>query len=159
VQVFADGPLAGLARIDPALSVMWLEEDEQIFVHPRSPYTRVDALRSTRSVRVELQGIVLAESRSPVMVFETGLPTRHYLDRTDVNFSHLVPSSTVTSCPYEGTTSAYWSVRLGDSVFPDLAWSYDFPTREVAPIAGLIAFYDEKVDVFVDGLRVTIVSE
>jgi uncharacterized protein (DUF427 family) len=131
----------------------WYEEDEQIFVHPRNPYVRVDALRSTRRVRIELDGTVLAETSSPVMVFETGLPTRYYLDRSTMNFSHLRPSDTVTSCPYKGKTTAYWSVEIGDSVYPDLAWSYDFPTRQLIPIAGLVAFYDERVDVFLDGVE------
>ena len=120
-------------------------------MHPRNPYARVDALRSTRSVRVELDGVVLAESSSPVLVFETGLPTRYYLNRTEVDFSHLVPSDTVTSCPYKGTTTGYWSFRLGDTELADMAWSYDFPTRQLLPIAGLVAFYNEKVDTFVDG--------
>ncbi|WP_260428776.1 DUF427 domain-containing protein [Micromonospora globispora] len=124
-------------------------------MHPRNPYARVDALRSTRSVRVELDGVVLAESTSPVLVFETGLPTRYYLNRTDVNFGHLVPSATTTACPYKGRTSGYWSVRVGDTVHPDLAWSYDFPTGALLPIAGLIAFYNEKVDLTVDGERLT----
>jgi len=86
-----------------------------------------------------------------VMVFETGLPTRYYLDRTDLNFTHLLPSDTVTACPYKGTTSGYWSVHLGDRIHPDLAWSYDFPTRQLLPIAGLIAFYNEKTDIYLDG--------
>jgi uncharacterized protein (DUF427 family) len=113
----------------------------------------VDALRSTRTVRVELDGVVLAESSSPVMVFETGLPTRYYLNQTDVDFTHLVPSDTVTACPYKGTTSGYWSVRIGDTEHPDLAWCYDFPTRQLLPISGLIAFYNEKADIFLDGRR------
>jgi len=129
----------------------WFEEDERVFVHPRSPYTRVDALRSTRTVRVESKGMVLAESSSPVLLFETGLPTRYYLNRTDVDFTHLVPSDTETACPYKGTTTGYWSARVGDRIHPDVAWSYDFPLREVFPIAGLIAFYNEKVDIFLDG--------
>jgi uncharacterized protein (DUF427 family) len=129
----------------------WFEEDEQVFVHPRSPYVRVDALRSTRPVRVELDGVVLAESASPVMVFETGLPTRYYLDRTEVNFERLVAKGTVTACPYKGITSGYWSTPHGEMANEDLAWSYDFPTRQLLPIAGLIAFYNEKVDVFLDG--------
>jgi len=129
----------------------WFEEDEQVFVHPRSPYTRVDALRSSRHLRVESKGVVLAETSSPVMLFETGLPTRYYLNRTDVDFTRLVPSDTVTSCPYKGTTSAYWSARVEGRVHPDVAWSYEFPAREVLPIAGLVAFYNEKVDLFLDG--------
>ena len=126
----------------------WFEEDEQVFVHPRNPYTRVDALRSTRTVRVELDGVVLAESSSPVLVFETGLPTRYYLNRLDVDYAHLVPSDTVTACPYKGTTSGYWSARHRRATYRDIAWAYDFPTRELLPIAGLIAFYNEKVDIF-----------
>ncbi len=143
--------LAGMIRFDWDALDAWFEEDEQVFVHPRSPYVRVDALRSTRRVRVELQGIVLAESSAPVMVFETGLPTRYYLDRSAVDFSHLRPSDTVTACPYKGRTSSYWSVQTAETLHQDLAWSYDFPTRQLQPVAGLVAFYDEKVDVFLDG--------
>ncbi len=153
-RVYGDDALAGLAgtvRFDWAALDAWFEEDEQVFVHPRSPYTRVDALRSTRTVRVELEGAVLAESSSPVMVFETGLPTRYYLNRTDVNFEHLVPTDTVTACPYKGNTSGYWSVKIGDALHADLAWAYDFPTRQLLPITGLMAFYNEKVDISVDG--------
>jgi uncharacterized protein (DUF427 family) len=153
-RVYTDDAAAGLARtvrFDWDALDAWFEEDEEVFVHPRSPYTRVDALRSTRPVRVELGGVVLAESSSPVMVFETGLPTRYYLNRTEVNAGPLVPSQTVTACPYKGKTSGYWSVRLGDTVHEDLAWAYDFPTRQLLPIAGLIAFYNEKVDIWLDG--------
>ena len=85
----------------------WFEEDEQVFVHPHVGVARVDALRSNRPVRVELEGVVLADSASPVMVFETGLPTRYYVSRTDVDFGHLIPTDTVTACPYKGTTSGY----------------------------------------------------
>ena len=143
--------LDGMVRFEWAALDAWFEEDEQVFVHPRDPYSRVDALRSDRQVRVELDGVVLADSRSPVMVFETGLPTRYYVNRTDVNFEHLVPSGTVTSCPYKGMTSGYWSVQVKDAVHKDLAWAYDFPTRQLLPIAGLVAFYNEKVDTFIDG--------
>jgi uncharacterized protein (DUF427 family) len=91
-----------------------------------------------------------------VLVFETGLPTRYYFDRTDVDFSHLVPASTRTACPYKGVTSAYWSVRTGGEVrdgHQDPAWAYDFPTRQLLPIAGLVAFYNEKTDIDVDDVR------
>jgi uncharacterized protein (DUF427 family) len=87
-----------------------------------------------------------------MMVFETGLPTRYYLDRTAVNFDHLLPTDTVTSCPYKGETSGYWSARIGEQLHADVAWVYDFPVRQVAPIAGLIAFYNERVDLSVDGV-------
>jgi uncharacterized protein (DUF427 family) len=144
--------LAGTVRVRWDAVDAWFEEDEQVFVHPRSPYCRVDALRSSRSVRVELEGVVLAESGAPVLVFETGLPARAYVDRQSVRFEHLVPSDTVSSCPYKGRTSAWWSIRTpGGEVHPDLAWSYDFPTRELLAVAGMVAFFDEHVDVFVDG--------
>ncbi|MFJ1707509.1 DUF427 domain-containing protein [Kitasatospora sp. NPDC088346] len=143
--------LADTARFEWDALDAWYEEDERVFVHPRSPYTRVDALRSTRTVRVERDGVVLAESSSPVLVFETGLPTRYYLNPAEVDLSRLIPSDTVTACPYKGTTSGYWTARAGGRLHPDLAWSYGFPTRELQPIAGLIAFYNERTDLFLDG--------
>jgi uncharacterized protein (DUF427 family) len=143
--------LAGTVRFEWDALDAWFEEDEQVFVHPRDPYVRVDALRSTRTLRVELEGVVLAESNSPVLLFETGLPTRYYLNRTDVDFTHMIPTETVTACPYKGTTSGYWSAKVGDTVHADLAWTYDFPTGQLQSIAGLVAFYNERVDIYVDG--------
>ena len=107
-RVYTDESLSGLAgmvRFEWESLDAWFEEDEEVFVPPRNPYTRVDAIRSTRSVRIELDGVVLAESSSPVMVFETGLPTRYYLNRNETNFDHLIRAETVTSCPYKGKTS------------------------------------------------------
>lgn len=153
-RLYTDDSLEGLTgtmRFNWDALDGWFEEDEEVFVHPRNPYARVDALRSTRPVRVELDGAVLAASDSPVMVFETGLPTRYYFNRTHVHFEHLEASDTVSACPYKGRTSDYWSVRVNDELHKDLAWSYAFPTREILPIAGLIAFYNEKVDTFIDG--------
>jgi len=147
----ADPAVAGTARVDWAALDAWFEEDEQVFVHPRNPYVRVDALRSRRSLRVELDGVVLAESDAPVLVFETGLPTRFYVDRGDVQWPHLRRTDTQTECPYKGVTTDYWSVVTGDQVHADLAWSYAFPTRQLLPIAGLVAFYDEHVDTYLDG--------
>jgi uncharacterized protein (DUF427 family) len=152
--VHDDGDLAGHVRFEWSALDAWFEEDERVFVHPRSPYTRVDALRSDRRVRIERDGVLLAESSSPVLVFETGLPTRHYLPRTDVRWEHLEPSATVTECPYKGRTTGYWSVRTPGGLHRDLAWCYDFPTRQLLPIAGLVAFYDEKVDTSLDGVPV-----
>jgi uncharacterized protein (DUF427 family) len=150
-RVYTDGSLRGYARFEWDALDAWYEEDEQIFVHPRNPYVRVDALRSTRHIRVELDGVLLAESRSPVLLFETGLPTRYYLDRTKVNFGALERTGTETACPYKGRTTDYWSIRTPTGLHPDLAWSYSFPTAALTPIAGLVAFYNEKVDITVDG--------
>lgn len=142
----------GFVKIPWDAADQWFEENEEVFVHPRNPYTRVDALRSSRSVTVSLDGVVVAESDSPVLVFETGLPTRYYVDRSEVSWAHLEPSDTVTSCPYKGKTSSYWSIRTPKGRYDDLAWAYDFPTRQLLPIAGLVAFYNERVDLTIDGV-------
>ena len=112
------------------------------------------ALRSHRHVVVELEGTVLADTNSPVLLFETGLPTRYYIDRTDIVFEHLTRSDTRTLCPYKGVTSDYWSVSVGHKTHPDLAWSYHTPLPAVGAIANLVAFYNEKVDITVDGVGV-----
>ena len=153
VRVFdpGDGPVAGLVRFEWT-SLTWFEEDEPVYGHPRNPYARVDALRSHRRVTVALDGVLLADSTAPVLLFETGLPTRYYLDKSDVAFEHLEASDTQTLCPYKGVTSEYWSVRTAGGLHSDLAWSYHYPLPAVAPIAGLVAFYNEKLDISVDGL-------
>jgi uncharacterized protein (DUF427 family) len=117
---------------------------------------RVDALRSSRIVRVELDGVPLAATNSPVLLFETGLPTRYYVPRTDLRLENLIRSATVSECPYKGTTSGYYSAIVDGTVRPDVAWTYDFPTSQVLPIAGLVAFYQEKVSISVDGVVVPI---
>ncbi len=129
----------------------WFEEDEEVFVHPRSPYKRVDALRSNRRVRVELDGVVLAEAPACVMAFETGLPTRYYVDLTNVHMRLLRPSSTRSQCPYKGITGGYWSAEVNGKMVEDIAWTYLFTTAAMEPIAGLLAFLNEKVDIFIDG--------
>ncbi len=153
VRVFdaGEGPVAGLVRFEWA-ALTWCEEDEPIYGHPRNPYVRVDALRSHRHVTVELDGVLLADTANPVLLFETGLPTRYYIDRTDVAFEHLEPSDTQTLCPYKGVTSGYWSVRVGDTLRADLAWTYNTPLPAVAAIANMVAFYNEKLDITVDGV-------
>jgi uncharacterized protein (DUF427 family) len=130
----------------------WFEEDEQVYTHPRNPYTRVDILASSRRIRVLLDGLVLADSTSPRLLFETGLPTRYYLPRTHVRMDLLERSATVTHCPYKGRADT-WSVRVGELLHEDLAWSYPAPLPESQKVAGLIAFYDEKLDIEVDGVR------
>jgi uncharacterized protein (DUF427 family) len=140
--------LPELVRIDWDAMDSWFEEDEEVFVHPRDPHTRVDVLASSRHVRVEVDGVTVAESSSPRMLFETGLPVRYYLPKTHVRMDLLEPADTVTRCPYKGD-ARYWSV-LGHK---DLAWSYPAPLPESQNVAGLVCFYDEKVEVFVDGIR------
>jgi uncharacterized protein (DUF427 family) len=150
MRVFDDGDFAGLVRFRWD-TLNWFEEDEPIYGHPRNPYVRVDALRSHRHVQVAMNGAILAETHCPVLLFETGLPTRYYIDRTAVEFGYLEPSSTQTLCPYKGVTSRYWSVRVADTLVADLAWSYETPLPAVASIANMVAFYNERVDITVDG--------
>jgi uncharacterized protein (DUF427 family) len=130
----------------------WLEEDEPVYTHPRDPHSRIDILASSRHVRVEIDGVTVADSRSPRILFETGLPPRYYLPLPDVRMDLLRPSDTESHCPYKGT-AGYWSVDTGTSVHEDLVWIYRLPLPESQKIAGLAAFYDERVDVFIDGVQ------
>jgi len=144
--------IADTVRFDWDAIDEWLEEDERIFVHPRSPYVRVDAVRSRRHIRIRLKGVLLADSQAPVMLYETGLPTRYYVERTALCFANLLPTSTVTECPYKGATSEYWSAVVNGGTHPDIAWSYGFPNYQLSAIAGLVAFYNERVDIELDGV-------
>lgn len=128
----------------------WFEEEEEVYVHPRDPYKRIDVLRSARHVRIDVDGTTVAESRNPTLLFETSLPVRYYLPKTGVRWDLLRPSETRTECPYKGTAE-YWSVEVDGKTHEDVVWTYPFPTLEAAKIAGLMCFYDEKVAVFVDG--------
>jgi uncharacterized protein (DUF427 family) len=140
----------------------WYEEDEEIFVHPRDPHKRVDALRSSRNVVVMVRDpesgerVALADSHAPVLLFETSLPTRFYLPVADVNWDVLEATELTTDCPYKGT-ARYWSIRAGaaasTSVPPNIAWSYPDPLGSVAVIRDLVCFYNEAVDIFVDGIQ------
>ncbi|TDW94461.1 uncharacterized protein (DUF427 family) [Kribbella pratensis] len=144
--VYDDGVAKGRVRFQWDALDSWFEEDEEVFVHPRNPYSRVDAIKSTRHITVSAAGQLLADSTATVIVFETGLPPRYYFPKTSVQLEHLTPSDTVTACPYKGRTSAYWSVPS----VPDVAWSYDFPTAPLLPVAGHIAFFNENVDITID---------
>ena len=130
----------------------WFEEALEVHVHARDPMKRVDAVPSERHVVVEVDGEVVADSQRPHAVFETWLPTRWYFPPEDVRADLLVPSATVTRCPYKGTAT-YSSVRVGETVHADIAWTYADPEPECPRIAGLTAFYNEKVDIVIDGVR------
>src|SRR3954447_21601600 len=150
---YADSPmeaLRSLIRFQWDAMDAWFEEDEQVFIHPRSPYTRVDVLASSRHVKVVINGVTVADSPRPHLLFETGLPTRYYLPLTDVRMDLLQPSSTVSHCPYKGTAT-YWSIDAGGERFDDVVWTYTSPFPESQKIAGLVAFYNERVDHYVDG--------
>ena len=132
----------------------WYEEDEEIFVHPRDPYKRVDAIASSRLVQVILAGQTVAETRRAHFLFETRLPTRYYIPAEDVRMDLLAPSDKATACPYKGK-ARYWSAKIGDRVFPDIVWSYPEPIPECPKIKGLLSFFIEQVDaILVDGKEV-----
>lgn len=146
-------PIAGYLAFYWNAMDEWLEEDEPIYTHPRSPYARIDVLASSRHVRVSLDGVVLAESRQPRILYETYLRPRFYLPMTDANLELLRPSDLQTHCPYKGTAT-YWDVVLPDgAVHEGIVWTYRTPLPESQKIAGLLAFYDERLDVDVDGVR------
>lgn len=122
----------------------WFEEDERVFLEPRDPYHRIDALRSSRRVRLSWDGEWLASSLRPTLVFETGARTRYYLPPEDVHTDVLVQSPTLSRCQYKGLAS-YWSIKVGDLLVPDLVWTYLDPSPEAAKIAGLLCFRHEHV--------------
>jgi uncharacterized protein (DUF427 family) len=143
-------PIAGYVAFYWNKMDAWYEEDEQVFVHPRDPYHRVDILESSRHVRVSINGEVVAETERPKVLFETGLPPRYYIPPEDVREDVLVESEKNTRCPYKGVAS-YWSVEAGGERVENLIWYYPDPIPEAARIKGLLAFFNEKVDLEVDG--------
>jgi uncharacterized protein (DUF427 family) len=144
----SDPALAGYVILDFAGFDAWYEEDERNVGHPRDPFHRIDIVHSSRHVRVELDGDVLAESSDPCLLFEPPLPVRYYLPGDDVRTDLLRPSDTRSVCAYKGHAS-YWSLPGGD----DVAWFYPEPLREAAEIAGRLAFFNERVELLVDGER------
>lgn len=127
----------------------WFEEDEEVWVHARDPYTRIDILPSTRRVRVEIDGVTVADSTNASFLFETNLPTRYYVPKTDVRMDLLTPTDLTTHCPYKGS-ARYWSVAVNGETHENVVWGYDRPLPESQKVSGLVAFYNEKVDIFVD---------
>ena len=128
----------------------WFEEDDELYKHARDPYKRIDVLNSSRHVKVEIDGVVVAETTRPRLLFETGMPTRYYIPAADVRMEFLTATDAHSVCPYKGTAS-YWSVTVNGETYDDLVWGYPTPIPECPKIAGLLCFYNEKVDLTVDG--------
>jgi len=142
--------LRGLVRVEWDAMDAWFEEDIEVFVHPRSPETRVDVLPSSRHIRVVVDGETVADSVKSSILYETGLPPRYYFPKPDVRMDLLTPTETSTGCPYKGWAD-YWSVTVDDTTHDDLAWGYRTPLPESLGIAGMVCFYNEKVDIEIDG--------
>jgi len=129
----------------------WYEENEEVFVHLREPYHRVDVLNSSRNVRVIVAGETVADTKTPRFLFETGLPTRYYIPGGDIRMDLLESTTLKTRCPYKGIAS-YWSVKVGDQIMKDIVWGYPDPIPECPKIKGLFCFFNERVEaIYVDG--------
>ena len=146
-----EADLSGYVVLDFPAFDQWFEEDEPNVGHPRDPFHRIDVVASSRTVRLELDGELLAESSRPTLLFETMLPTRFYLPREDVRVQ-LAASETESWCAYKGRAS-YWSATIGGEVVADVAWSYQAPQHEAEHVRDLLCFFDERVDLVVDGER------
>ena len=125
----------------------WYEEDERNVGHPRDPFHRIDIVHSSRHVRVERDGVVLAESSKPYLLFEPPIPVRYYLPPEDVRLDLLAPSDTRTFCAYKGQAS--YLALDGENV----AWTYPQPLREAGEVTDRVCFFNEHVDIVIDGER------
>ncbi len=129
----------------------WFEEKEEVFVHERDPFKRIDSMKSSRHVRVVVGGETVAETGEPVVLYEPGHPIRYYVPKADVRMDLLRPSERRTRCAYKGE-SLYYSVQTGEKLAQDIAWYYPYPTPETSKIAGMLCFFNERVDeLYVDG--------
>ncbi len=145
-----DPDLEGYVILDWDAFSQWYEEQEPVMGHPHDPFDRIDCLRSSRHIRIAHEGVVLADSTRPTLLFETPLPTRFYLPREDVAMELLEPTEHHSVCAYKGHAS-YWSARVGDAVVPNIAWSYEHPLHDAEPVRGMIAFFTERLDLTLDG--------
>ncbi|QKX60400.1 uncharacterized protein TRUGW13939_07545 [Talaromyces rugulosus] len=154
VTFFTSGSFAGYAKVAIDKADAWFEEDERIYSHPKDPYKRIQILQSSKNVRVEIDGVEVANTAHPKLLYETGLPVRAYIPHTDVRLDLLKADDKLqTSCPYKGDANYYIIKLPTGQEKTGLAWWYKNPTAESADIKGHIAFYDEKVDVWVDGAK------
>jgi uncharacterized protein (DUF427 family) len=129
----------------------WYEEAEEIFRHPRDPYKRVDPIPSDRHVEVFVDGLKIADTQRPVLLFETRLPIRYYIPAEDIDFTHLVETDLSSTCPYKGD-ARYWSVQTPERLRENIVWAYADPVRAAAPIKDHLALYNEVVDIVVEGV-------
>ena len=140
----------GYVRVAWDAVTAWYEEEEEVFGgHPRNPYHRIECVRARRKLRVEVASTVLVDTTDVVGVYETSRSPQLYARREAVRMDLLIPSPTLTYCAYKGRAS-HWSVQVDGKLVPDVAWSYDDPLPETAPIAGLLSFYPERVTMLQD---------
>ena len=145
-----DPDLAGYVILEWGAFTQWYEEEEPVTGHPHDPYHRIDCLPSSRRVQIAHDGVTLADTTRATLLFETSLPARFYIPGEDIAMGLLEPTATHTVCAYKGQAS-YWSARIGDTLLPDLAWSYPAPLNDAVPVGGLIAFLTERLDLTIQG--------
>jgi uncharacterized protein (DUF427 family) len=124
------------------------EEDERVLGHAADPYHRIDVRRTSRHLMVEHDGRLVADTRAPLVLYESGFAPRWYVPRADVVGDLLAPSDAQTFCPYKGIASYY---DVGDA--HHAAWSYRAPFEDMGRIADLVSFEPDKVSVSIDGER------
>lgn len=124
----------------------WFEEDDEVFVHLKDPYHRIDVLKSSRRVSVVVGGQTVADTQNAVFLFETGFPTRYYIPKDGVAMEFLEPSDLQTRCPYKGIASSYWSVKVGDTYLKNSVWCYSDPLPEAYKVKDCLCFFGEKVE-------------
>ncbi|KAH8124645.1 hypothetical protein FP744_10006429 [Trichoderma asperellum] len=147
------GDLAGLVRLEFGAMDTWLEEDVRIIGHPKDPFKRLDFLHSTRPFEVRIDGKTVAKSPYAIHLHETGLKVRYYVPLASIDPSLLRPSTTTSICPYKGIAE-YYNIVLDGKEYKDIVWYYNFPIQESIAIAGLISFYNEKVEILLNGKAV-----
>jgi uncharacterized protein (DUF427 family) len=104
-------------------------------------------------VVVSFEGVILADSTWPTLLFETSLPTRYYLPREDISWDLLTPSQSYSVCAYKGVAS-YWTARLKGGDLPDIAWTYEEPLYEALNVRAMVAFFTERLDLVFDVIPV-----
>ena len=137
-------------RLIGTVSTNGLRKANKIYIHARDPYHRVDVLNSSRHIKVAIDGVTVAETKRGRLLFETNLPTRYYIPKEDVQMDLLVPSMHRSQCPYKGVAS-YYSVKVAEKTHDNIVWYYPFPIPECPKIENLLCFYNEVVDIWLDG--------
>jgi len=143
--------LKGFVAFDWNKMDAWFEEREEVFVHARDPFKRIDTVKSASHVQVVVNGETVADTQESVLLLEPGHPFRYYLPKADVRMEFLRPSETISRCAYKGE-ARYYSIEVGGKVATDVAWSYTYPTPESTKVTAMVCFFNERVDeIYVNG--------
>lgn len=149
LPVSAEFDAPGYVQVPRNAVTAWYEEEEQVFGNPRNPYHRVDCIRARRRLRVEVGGEVIVDTADVIALYETSRAPQLYTKPDAVRMDLLIASATLTYCPYKGM-ARHWAAKVDGTVVPDVAWSYETPLPESAPIAGLLSFYSERTTILQD---------